>query len=183
MTHQRIHPTIEPTTHPAEPVAQNVRTITEFEERALADLSLAERVGSAVARVIGTTTFAALHLVWFAAWIVINVGLVSGVKPFDPFPFSLLTTTVSLEAILLSIVVMISQNRITRQAQRRAHLDLQINLLAEAESSKTLSLLAAIAEHLGVDKLEIEKEEIERLAAKTDVSGLASKVAKIPDGA
>src|SRR6185295_16943258 len=164
------------------PEARNVRTIGEYEERALASRSPGERLGDAAARIIGTTAFAILHLIWFGAWILLNVGIVQGFTPFDPFPFSLLTLVVSLEAIFLSLVLVISQNRITRQAERRAHLDLQINLLAEEESSKTLQLLARIAERLGIEHLDVEKDEIARLAAKTDISGLASKVAEIPEG-
>ena len=73
------------------------------------------------------------------------------IEPFDPYPFSLLTMIVSLEAIFLSIWILISQNQMTRQADRREHLDLQINLLAEQESTATLRAVHGIAHHLGVD--------------------------------
>ncbi len=163
--------------------ARHVRTIGELEDRALASRSVGERLGDAAARIIGTTTFAALHLAWFGVWIVLNVRIVPGVMPFDPFPFSLLTLVVSLEAIFLSLILVISQNRMTRQAEKRAHLDLQINLLAEEESSKALQLLARIAERVGVEGV-MESEELDKLAAKTDVTALADAVdGKIPQGA
>ena len=72
------------------------------------------------------------------------------IKHIDPFPFQFLTLVVSLEAIFLTTFIMISQNRQGRIAERRNHLDLQINLLAEQENSKMLAMLDAIMEHLGI---------------------------------
>jgi uncharacterized membrane protein len=96
-------------------------------------------------------------------------------EPFDPFPFNLLTMLVSLEAIFLSIWILISQNQMTRQAERRAHLDLQINLLAEQESTATLRIVHDIAEHLGIgdrasrrDAALVEETDIEHLVSRMD---------------
>jgi uncharacterized membrane protein len=108
-----------------------------------------------------------LHVLWFVGWIAWNTGLVSRWRPVDPFPFSFLTLVVSLEAIFLSIFVLVSQNHLTRQSERRAHLDLQINLLAEQESTKTVALLERIAAHLHVP-LPTDPAEHE-LAAPTDI--------------
>ena len=96
-----------------------------------------------------------------------------GWRPVDPFPFSFLTLVVSLEAIFLSIFVLISQNTLTRQSERRAHLDLQINLLAEQESTKTVALLeriAAAAPRPGPGPIPSERE----LAAPTDIRDVVS---------
>ncbi len=105
-------------------------------------------------------------------WVGWNAGLVPGWHPIDPFPFSFLTLVVSLEAIFLSIFVLISQNNLTRQSERRAHLDLQINLLAEQESTKTVALLQRIAQHLNVP-VPVEPNEGE-LAAPTDIRDVVS---------
>jgi hypothetical protein len=67
------------------------------------------------------------------------------IRPFDPFPFPFLTMTVSLEAIFLALFVLASQNRLSRQADKRSHLDLQIDLLAEREMTAVLQLLQDIA--------------------------------------
>jgi uncharacterized membrane protein len=75
-----------------------------------------------------------------------------------------------LEAILLSIFVLINQNRLTRQADRRAHLDLQVNLLAEQESTRTLELLQRITEHLGISRTDDDCE----LATRTNVEEVVS---------
>jgi len=130
-----------------------------------------ERIAGVVTRAAGTATFAIVHVIWFAGWIVINGGFASQVKPFDPFPFSLLTMIVSLEAILLSIWILISQNQMSRQAERREYLDLQINLLAEQESTSTLRVVNRIAEHLGLD---VPREEA--LTTETNIERLASAV-------
>src|SRR5882762_9170278 len=153
----------------------NVRRIAKLEERQLQARSAGERVAGAVSRAAGTSAFAIAHLVWFTVWLLANSGLVRGLEPFDPFPFSLLTLIVSLEAIFLSIWILISQNQMTRQAERRAHLDLQINLLAEQESTATLRIVHDIAEHLGIgDRASrrnpalLEETDIEHLASRMD---------------
>ncbi|MEO8613955.1 MAG: DUF1003 domain-containing protein, partial [Luteolibacter sp.] len=70
---------------------------------------------------------------------------------FDPFPFNFLTLTVSLEAIFLSTFILISENTRSRNDDRRNHLDLQINLLAEQENTKMLRLLHQIGLKVGID--------------------------------
>ena len=83
-------------------------------------------------------------------WIGLNVGWFGGVEPFDPFPFPFLTMTVSLEAIFLALFVLASQNRLARQSDMRAHLNLQIDLLAEREMTAVLRLLQDLTAHSGV---------------------------------
>ena len=156
----------------------NVQRVAKLEEEQLRARSISERIAAAVTRAAGTATFAIAHLVWFTVWIVVNSTWARGIErfdPFDPFPFNLLTMLVSLEAIFLSIWILISQNQMTRQADRRAHLDLQINLLAEQESTATLRIVHDIAEHLGIggrasrrDPALVEETDIEHLASRMD---------------
>jgi len=117
----------------------------------------------------------AAHALWFAGWIVANLGWLPGVRPFDPFPFPFLTMTVSLEAIFLALFVLASQNRLSRQADRRSHLDLQIDLLAEREMTAVLQLLRDIATHLDV-KTSVTPEQLRDLARKTDIHKLTSRL-------
>ena len=126
-------------------VLVNVRQIARLEEQQLQVRSVSERLAGVVTRTAGTAVFALAHLVWFASRILINSGRLARIKPFDPYPFNLLTMIVSLEAIFLSIWILISQNQMTRQADRRPHLDLQVNLLAEQESTATLRAVHGIA--------------------------------------
>jgi uncharacterized membrane protein len=129
--------------------AKNVKSIAEMENAAQAQQTIADRVADRITRFCGSMPFVWVHVVWFTVWILSNTEFLS--KPIDPYPFSFLTLVVSLEAIFLSTFIMISENRQGRIDERRSHLDLQINLLAEQESTKTLKLLEAIALKLGVD--------------------------------
>jgi uncharacterized membrane protein len=149
MASQRTHRTVQPNasrgTHPA---AKNVRTIAELERTALHDRSAADQVGDAIARTTGSAPFVVVHVAWFGSWVLVNTGRIPGFTPFDPFPFSFLTLVVSLEAIFLSVFVLMSQNRMTRLAEKRAHLDLQIDLLAEQELTALLELQRAVCHKL-----------------------------------
>ena len=150
---------------------KNIETILELEKQAVQSRSAAEHVADKVTTFAGSTPFIILHLAWFAAWIVLNEGIIPGIAPFDPFPFSFLTLVVSLEAIFLTLLVLMSQNRMTKEADKRAHLDLQINLLSEQESTLTLRVVQKIAKHLGLEE-EVE-DAVKELSEDTDVSQVA----------
>ena len=81
----------------------------------------------------GSITFLAINAIWFTAWIFLNIGIVPGVTPFDPFPFGFLTMSVSLEAIFLSIIVLLAQNLQGSRDRIRGDLEYEINLKAELE--------------------------------------------------
>jgi CRP/FNR family cyclic AMP-dependent transcriptional regulator len=86
-----------------------------------------------IAEFSGSITFLLLHVVLFFAWIVVNVGLVPGARVFDPYPFGLLTMAVSLEAIILSVFVLLSQNRQVAKDRVRGDIEYEVNLKAELE--------------------------------------------------
>ena len=88
------------------------------------------------------------HVVWFAGWILANTGAL-GIRPFDPFPFGLLTLVVSLEAIFLSIFVLMAQSRESTVAELREEVSLQVVLRMEEEVTKTLQLVAGLYTRLG----------------------------------
>jgi uncharacterized membrane protein len=108
------------------------------------------RIADAMTRCTGSLTFVGLHLAMVAAWVAINLGLVPGIPRFDP-TFVILATAASVEAIFLSTFVLISQNRMQADADRRADLDLHISLLTEHELTRLAKLVGAIAETVGVD--------------------------------
>src|SRR5215472_8867438 len=98
---------------------------------------------------------------------------------FDPWPFLLLGVVVSLEAIFLSTFVLIKQNRMSKRSDQRAHLDLQINLLAEREMTLMLQMLETISARLGINA---PKEEIEEFVSETSVEAVAEELrAKLPE--
>jgi uncharacterized membrane protein len=98
--------------------------------------------------VASSTSFFVAHVVAFAVWIIWNLG-VAGLPQFDPFPFGLLTMIVSLEAIFLSIFVLMTQSRESAIAELREELNLQVNLRMEEEVTKTLHLVAGLYSRLG----------------------------------
>jgi uncharacterized membrane protein len=150
---------------------ENVRTISRLEREALRNRSSAERFSDALTKAVGSLTSIALHAGWFATWIAVNIGLIPRLPPFDPFPFGILTLIVSTEGVLLALIILISQNRMIRQADRRAHLDLQISLLAEQESTLTLHTLLRIARHLGLPE-DASEAQAKELVRQTDVAGM-----------
>ena len=108
-------------------------------------------------KVFGSMTFLMLNVFWFTVWIVINMGMVPGVKPFDPFPFGLMTMIVSLEAIALAIIVLISQNRASKISDIREETALQIDLISEEEITKLIKLHVMILKQQGIDISEDEE--------------------------
>jgi uncharacterized membrane protein len=94
-------------------------------------LQAQDRVADRVTSFAGSLKFVYLHSVWFAIWVLVNIGILGAALKFDPFPFGLLTMIVSLEAIFLSTFVMVSQNRQAARADLRSQLDYETNLRAE----------------------------------------------------
>ena len=102
-----------------------------------------ERVADALTRVAASTPFLVFHVIWFVAWVLANTG-VFGMPAFDPFPFGLLTLIVSLEAIFLSIFVLMAQSRESAVAELREEVSLEVILRMEEEVTKTLQLVAGL---------------------------------------
>lgn len=109
------------------------------------------RIADVITSFTGSMTFVYLHLVLYGAWILVNSGLVPIVPRFDP-TFVVLAMAASVEAIFLSTFVLITQNRMAAEAERRAELDLHISLLTEHELTKLATLIGAIADKVGVDQ-------------------------------
>jgi uncharacterized membrane protein len=110
---------------------RGIRNINEeIEEKGL---SLGERVADFLTTVASNIYFAYLNFFWFGIWIVWNVGVIPIITPFDPFPFGLLTMIVSLEAIFLSLFVLISQDRQARRDRIRNDIEYETNIRAEVE--------------------------------------------------
>jgi len=137
---------------------RNVATIQQLESAALGHGGPMDVLADRIARFAGSALFLALHVVWFAAWIGVNVS--PGIGHFDPFPFTFLTLVVSLEAIFLSAFILISQKRAALVSERRNQLDLQINLLTEQENTRMLKVLGAIAKKLDVEVPEDPSTEV-----------------------
>ena len=159
-------------------IQQNIDTIARLEHEFLQKRTLTERIGDAIGTFAGSILFVILHLIWFLIWIVINAKLVPGIPAFDPYPFTFLSMVVSLEGVLLATFVLIKQNRMSKRADQRAQLDLQINLLAEREGTKNLQLLQRLCQHFGMKEEEADAE-IEELVQTTGIERLADELKRL----
>jgi len=163
------------------PTQHNIEAIAKLEQDALERRTMAERVSEAIAKFIGSVAFLLLQILLVLAWTAINLNLIPGVKPFDPFPFGILALLISSESVILTIFVLMSQNRMTRQAERRSHLDLQVGMLAEQELTTMLEMQQKICQRIGVD-VAASTTELQGFAATTDVHKLASELEdKLPE--
>ena len=142
-------------------VERNIQAIAESRLEAERERTRQERVADWTTRFAGSMPFVWFHVVWFGFWILLNLGLF-GMPIFDPFPYGLLTMVVSLEAIFLSTFILVSQNRQAQLVDRHAELDLQVNLLAEHEITRILSVVTALAEHskIKIPKINAENQEL-----------------------
>jgi uncharacterized membrane protein len=113
--------------------------------------SIPERIADMFTSAFGSITFLALNIFWFTGWIFANMGYIPGITPFDPYPFGLLTTTVSLEAIILAIFVLISQNRAAKVNDLREEVDLQVDVITEQEITKLMQMIALLMKKNGID--------------------------------
>ncbi len=134
-----------------ENVGARRKLIKSFKAKANAKRRPTEKFADWLTGRFGTVTFLILNAIWFFVWIVINTGLVPVVKPFDPFPFGLLTMVVSLEAIFLAIIVLISQNREAHIAELREEIELQIDTITETELTKLINLMVKLMEKQGIN--------------------------------
>lgn len=127
------------------------RTIESFEAKANNDRSATEKLADLITSRLGSMGFLIINAIWFFSWIVINTGYFPNVHVFDPFPFGLLTMIVSLEAIFLAIIVLISQNRAAKIDDLRDEIDLHINTIAEEEITKSIELLILLLKKNNID--------------------------------
>lgn len=166
---------ISPRTGSIQAVEENVKAIKSWDRALLLKRSKVQRLSDSITLAAAGGPSMIVHAIWFLAWIAINTGVVPAITPFDPFPFPLLTMIVSLEAIFLALFVLSSQNRLAKQSDLRANLDLQIDLLVEREMTAVLQLLNDIAKHLDVDTA-VTTDQISDLIKKTDIKKLADEV-------
>ena len=139
---------------PADSVEQltrnNVERIQALEAREHEKATTADHVADAIAHYAGSITFVLINGLVIGSWVAANLLLPQHAR-IDPFPFPLLTLVLSIEAIFLSIFILMSQNRAARVSDKRSHLDLQLNLLSEQENTKMLLLLERIGQAVGAD--------------------------------
>ncbi|MFI5162255.1 MAG: DUF1003 domain-containing protein [Sphingobacteriales bacterium] len=120
-----------------------------------------DHISSGITGALGSMWFLVAYIVAFTVWICWNVGLLRGLKPFDPFPFPILEMVVSLFAIILSLTVLINQNRQGRIEKIRQQVEFEVNVRAENEITKVLTMLHEIQQKMGLaNKVDPELEDM-----------------------
>jgi uncharacterized membrane protein len=123
------------------PTQYNIDAIAKLERDALDRRTLTERVSDVITRLVGNMGFLLGQLILLSGWSLVNLHVIGGLRVFDPFPFGVLALVVSSESVFLTIFVLISQSRMSRQSERRSHLDLQVGMLSEQELTTILQML------------------------------------------
>lgn len=156
-------------------IIRRKRLIRAFEKKALGHRTWPEKIADKITENTGSITFLLVNVYWFVTWIILNSNIIPGIHPFDPFPFGLLTMIVSLEAIVLAIFVLISQNRAAKISALRDELQLQVNLIAEEEITKVLEVLSDIRTKVGIKK---EDPELDKMLERIDTSYIEESLQK-----
>ncbi len=132
-----------------EQIDQNIEAVRELERRVDRGLDPATLRFNGLATRIGRPNFLTAVIAGIIVWILINLlSEKVGVKAFDPFPFVILQGLIGLSALMTSLIVLIGQNREAILEGQRAHLDLQLNLLAEQKITKLIALLEELRRDL-----------------------------------
>lgn len=144
-----------------------------FEAKSLRSRSILTQISDDLTNICGSSFFLLFHIIFFISWIIVNMGFIFSITPFDPFPFGLLTMVVSLEAIFLAIFILVSQNRSSYIGTLRDEFNLRVNLIAEEEITKVLELLAEMRKEMGIKK---EDPELREMLERIDTGYIESSI-------
>jgi uncharacterized membrane protein len=164
---QKKQPAPKKTKEPKSPDA-GIKSVLEFNE------NWVDKVATFITDTFGSIRFLGLCMVFFVIWIVWNLNLLPLIKPFDPYPFQMLTMIVSIFAIILSISVLISQNREGKRETIRQKVEFEVNIRAENEITKMLTMLHEIQKKLGIKST--ADTELEEMKAETNIQDIHHKL-------
>jgi uncharacterized membrane protein len=149
------------------------KIIQSFEAKELKKRSWSVRLADDLTSTFGSFSFLTINVAFFIFWILANTGNIPTITPFDQFPFPLMTTIVSLEAIILTLIVLMSQNRQSFISNLREEIDMQVNLMSEQEITKILQLLVKIAEKQGI---KLSDKDLTEMLKGIEVSYIERKI-------
>jgi len=163
----------------SEVMQRNIRALIAARQEHETKDARGQRFAQAVSRWAGSLWSVYAHAALFGGWALFNSGAITGIESVDPFPFVGLAMWASVEAIFLSIFVLISQNRSAEVAEARADLDVQINLLAEHEITHLVRQIDAIAAKLQV---QIDEPQVEQLKKDVDLTEVLQQIKAVNEG-
>src|SRR5688500_3670809 len=158
-----------------DPTTDNIRIVAELERRLARQRTWSERVSDRITAVAGSLSFVIAHILAIGGWAIWNSAAPAGLR-FDPYPYGLLTFIVSLEGVLIATFVLITQNRMSAQADHRDRLNLEVDLLAEQEMTLMLKMLRRISDRLEIPTPAGEAAQMESYGRKTDVDAIARRL-------
>jgi uncharacterized membrane protein len=179
MTEDRARPAASPSARPSQPhsaaelMRRNVERVMALESAEHEKATTADRIADAITAFSGSIRFVWITVLTVGGWIAANL-LLPRRDQLDPFPFPLLTLVLSVEANFHAIFILMSQNRAAKVSDKRSHLDLQLNLLAEQENTKMLLLLTRIGKAVGAEGC--DDEDVEVLAQATQPEALSRQI-------
>jgi uncharacterized membrane protein len=156
-------------------IEEHIDLIAKHEQDFLVRRTPSERLGDTIAGFAGSLGFVCIHLAIFAGWMIFNAASFTLPHHFDPPPFPLLGTLVALEAILLASIILMRQSRMSRRAEERDHLMLQVLLLTEKEITAVLGMDRKIAGQVGLHRV-ANDEELEQLSQHTSIDDVAQTI-------
>lgn len=157
-------------------MANSRHILRSLKAKAKAQRGITERFADWTANFFGSIPFFIIHFIWFGGWIVINTFNIPGIPQFDPYPYGLLTMTVSLEAIFLSILVLLAQNRAGDIADLREEIDLQVDILTEQELTKLMHMVSLLLEKNGIPVA--GDKELEKMLKPTNLQKIEASLAE-----
>lgn len=152
---------------------RNVRALVEHAALEEAAKPASDKIATAIWRFAGTMKFVYLHVVIFGFWALLDAGWIAGINNFDP-DFTILGTAAAVEAIFLATFVLRAQIQMNDKADLRNHLDLQVSLLAEQETTHILRLVASMADRMGIQ--EACDPEIQELIRKLEPADVLDRI-------
>lgn len=155
------------------------KVIQSFEAKELKKRSWSVRLADDLTSTFGSISFLTFNILFFAFWILMNIGYLPNLPILDPFPFPLMTTIVSLEAIILTLIVLMSQNRQSFISNLREEIDMQVNIASEREITKILQVLVKIASKQGI---KLDDKDLDEMLKVIEVSYLERKLAEQLEG-
>jgi uncharacterized membrane protein len=161
---------------------ENIAVLAERRRQEEEQAPFSDRLADRITLFVGSMRFIVIHVVLYAFWLLANLTALPGIPQFDP-TLVFLAMEASVEAIFLSTFVLISQNRMAAAADRRADLDLHINLLAEHELTKVAQLLERIAHRLDLPQADPSFDEVKEDVAPETVLDALDEGSTQPPGA
>ena len=153
---------------------ENIEVIKKIEEEFDSHRSFSDFIGDSIGGAASNIIFVLVHVVWITSWIVINTHNFPNIKPFDAYPFYLLSFIITIESVFLFMFVLMKQTRMNRRAEQRSHLNLQLALLVEQELTKVLQIIEKVNQNTGAT--EVVDTQTKELSKETDVETLAEKL-------